>query len=120
MKTRNRPIVSIEPAPMPDDFINQHMNPLVRLYALQVLNRFPGRTSELQLLSDALFYLGMRTSTDALRQQLRWLATADLVDLQEIDSWWVVTLTPKGEDVATSRMRKEGVSYLPGLMGHGV
>lgn len=119
MKPLNGPTHGIDPAPTPDDFINQYFNPLLRLYVLQVLDRFPGQTGELQLLSDALFYLGMRTGTDALRQQLRWLATAELVDLQEIDSWWVVTLTPKGADVGRGMTRKEGVSYSLGLMEYG-
>lgn len=120
MNTADRRGINPNPKPMPDAYIDTHLTPLLRLYVLQVLGRFPGQTTELEALSEALHYLGMRTAHAALRQQLRWLRDAELIDLQEHDHWCVVVLTTTGHDVAEGLSRREGVATRGGQMWRAV
>lgn len=68
-----------------------------------------------RLLSVSLESMCYDLSIDLLRAELVWLAEQDLVTLQEHGSIRIISLTPRGLDVAAGRARAYGVARpLPG------
>ncbi|EHP7034471.1 ArsR family transcriptional regulator [Escherichia coli] len=61
------------------------------------------------ILQDCLDAYGHNISRDVVRGQIDWLAEQQLVTVENLRGFYVVTLTSRGQDVAEGRARVAGV-----------
>ncbi|MBC6571545.1 ArsR family transcriptional regulator [Escherichia coli] len=61
------------------------------------------------ILQDCLDAYGHNVSRDVVRGQIDWLAEQQLVTVENLRGFYVVTLTSRGQDVAEGRARVSGV-----------
>jgi hypothetical protein len=90
------------------DFLRQD----VRLVLLRVLTEMPAYRSNSSVLGSALERYGHAVTRDQVKTELAWLAEQGLVALAEVGGAGgvaVVTLTERGQDVATGRAGAPGV-----------
>ena len=80
-----------------------------RLVILLALKESPDYTSNEYVLVDSIAHFGHRVSSDKLRTDLAWLDEQGLVIAQQPGGVWVVTVTRRGDDVAT------GLATVPGV-----
>lgn len=93
------------------DYTTEH----VRLSILRVLEGDPDYQTNEHVLRVALNAVGHRLSADILRTEISWLAEQHLLTDKMVESTTVVTLTPRGQDVADGLTRVPGVARpLPG------
>lgn len=89
-----------------------------RLRILQVLAGLSGYMTNLSLLKDLLELWGHWVSSQELKDELAWLAAADLVQLRATGITELAALTERGLDVAVDRVRVQGVKRPePGTIG---
>lgn len=81
-----------------------------RLVMLRILSELPQYRSNSSVIHSLLGQFGHHPSRDQVRAELTWLAEQGLVTVDDIGSVLVVTLTERGEDVATGRSAVPGVS----------
>lgn len=87
------------------DFLRQD----VRLVLLRVLTEMPAYRSNSSVLGSALERYGHTVTRDQVKTELAWLAEQGLVVLADVGGVAVVTLTERGQDVATGRAGAPGV-----------
>ncbi|GCN31280.1 TPA: ArsR family transcriptional regulator [Escherichia coli] len=63
------------------------------------------------ILQDCLDAYGHNVSRDVVRGQIDWLAEQQLVTVENLRGFYVVTLTSRGQDVAEGRARVAGVKH---------
>lgn len=80
-----------------------------RLVMLRVLNDLPAYTSNSSVLYSALAQYGHAISRDQIKAEIWWLRELGLVNVQELETVLVVTLTERGADVAAGRTHVPGV-----------
>lgn len=80
-----------------------------RLVLLRILHELPGYQSNSSVLCSGLDSYGHVLSRDQVKTQLVWLGEQGLVEVQDLGSVLVATLTERGADVATGRGRAPGV-----------
>lgn len=80
-----------------------------RLVLLRILRELPGYQSNSSVLCSCLERYGHMLSRDQVKTQLVWLGEQGLLDIQDLGSVLVATLTERGADVATGRARAHGV-----------
>ncbi|EBH3649970.1 ArsR family transcriptional regulator [Salmonella enterica] len=61
------------------------------------------------ILQDCLDAYGHNVSRDVVRGQIDWLAEQNLVTVENLRGFYVVTLTGRGQDVAEGRAKVSGV-----------
>ncbi|EGM6007413.1 ArsR family transcriptional regulator [Escherichia coli] len=61
------------------------------------------------ILQDCLDAYGHNVSRDVVRGQIDWLAEQQLVTVENLRGFYVVTLTSRGQDVAEGRAHVAGV-----------
>lgn len=61
------------------------------------------------ILQDCLDAYGHNVSRDVVRGQIDWLAEQNLVTVENLSGFYVVTLTGRGQDVAEGRAKVSGV-----------
>ncbi|EHJ7193403.1 ArsR family transcriptional regulator [Salmonella enterica subsp. enterica serovar Victoria] len=61
------------------------------------------------ILQDYLDAYGHNVSRDVVRGQIDWLAEQNLVTVENLSGFYVVTLTGRGQDVAEGRAKVSGV-----------
>ncbi|HHD7227343.1 TPA: ArsR family transcriptional regulator [Citrobacter koseri] len=61
------------------------------------------------ILQDCLDAYGHNVSRDVVRGQIDWLAEQNLVTVENLSGFYVVTLTGRGQDVAEGRAKISGV-----------
>ena len=61
------------------------------------------------ILQDCLDAYGHNVSRDVVRGQIDWLAEQQLVTVENLRGFYVVTLTSRGQDVAEGRARVDGL-----------
>lgn len=88
------------------DFLRQDQ----RLVMLRILSEVPQYRSNSSVIHSLLGQFGHHPSRDQVRAELTWLGEQALVSVDDIGSVLVVTLTERGEDVATGRASVPGVS----------
>lgn len=81
-----------------------------RLVMLRILSELPQYRSNSSVLARLLGEFGHHPSRDQVKGDLTWLGEQGLVKVDDIGSVLVVTLTERGEDVATGRASVPGVS----------
>lgn len=81
-----------------------------RLVMLRILSEVPQYRSNSSVIHSLLGKFGHHPSRDQIRAELTWLGEQGLVSVDDIGSVLVVTLTERGEDVATGRSSVPGVS----------
>ena len=81
-----------------------------RLAVLRILNGAPGREANAAVLRAGLDALLHRLSREALEGELAWLSDQGLVTLGRVGDLTLVTLTPRGADVADDRAHVPGVA----------
>lgn len=92
-----------------------HETEHLRLTILKVLEGDPDYETNEHVLRTAVATVGIRTSFDAMRTQLSWLAEQKLLTDRMIGETYIVTLTPRGQDVANATTRVPGVARpIPG------
>ena len=79
-----------------------------RLVMLRTLVDIGGEANE-SILQDCLDAYGHRVSRDQVRTHINWLAEQGLVTNEPVGSYFVASLTGRGQDVA------EGRSTVPGV-----
>ena len=89
---------------MIDDILTQDR----RLVILRSLMDCNNEANE-SILQDCLDAYGHNVSRDVVRGQIDWLAEQQLVTVENLRGFYVVTLTSRGEDVAEGRARVSGV-----------
>lgn len=80
-----------------------------RLVVLRVLQSCADYTSNEFVLVESIGQFGHRVGADRLRTDLAWLEEQGLVIAQRPSGVWVVTLTARGDDVASGRAMVPGV-----------
>jgi hypothetical protein len=81
-----------------------------RLVMLRILSELPQYRSNSSVIHNLLGRFGHHPSRDQVKGDLTWLGEQGLVSIDDISSVLVVTLTERGEDVATGRSSVPGVS----------
>ncbi|EII4332941.1 ArsR family transcriptional regulator [Salmonella enterica] len=61
------------------------------------------------ILQDCLDAYGHNVSRDVVRSQIDWLAEQNLVTVENLSGFYVVTITGRGQDVAEGRAKVSGV-----------
>lgn len=61
------------------------------------------------ILQDCLGAYGHNVSRDVVRGQIDWLAEQNLVTVENLSGFYVVTITGRGQDVAEGRAKVSGV-----------
>ncbi|MIE72850.1 ArsR family transcriptional regulator, partial [Salmonella enterica subsp. diarizonae] len=61
------------------------------------------------ILQDCLDAYGHNVSRDVVRGQIDWLAEQNLVTVENLSGFYVVTITGRGQDVAEGRAKVSGV-----------
>ncbi|WP_149451639.1 VpaChn25_0724 family phage protein [Escherichia albertii] len=89
---------------MIDDILTQDR----RLVILRSLMDCNNEANE-SILQDCLDAYGHNVSRDVVRDQIDWLAEQQLVTVENLRGFYVVTLTSRGQDVAEGRARVSGV-----------
>ncbi|EHZ8622606.1 ArsR family transcriptional regulator [Salmonella enterica] len=89
---------------MIDDILTQDR----RLVILRSLMDCNNEANE-SILQDCLDAYGHNVSRDVVRGQIDWLAEQQLVTVENLHGFYVVTLTSRGQDVAEGRARVSGV-----------
>lgn len=89
---------------MIDDILTQDR----RLVILRSLMDCNNEANE-SILQDCLDAYGHNVSRDVVRGQIDWLAEQQLVTVENLRGFYVVTLTSRGLDVAEGRARVAGV-----------
>ena len=80
-----------------------------RLVILRVLNESAGYTANDSILDSSLDTIGHKVSRDVVRAELNWLDEQGLIELEEVFSTQVATLTQRGIDVAEGQAKHPGV-----------
>ena len=93
---------------MIDDILTQDR----RLVILRSLMDCNNEANE-SILQDCLDAWGHNVSRDAVRTLIHWLAEQQLVTVEDLRGFFVVTLTGRGQDVAEGRVN------VPGVKSHG-
>ncbi|OSL31480.1 VpaChn25_0724 family phage protein [Escherichia albertii] len=89
---------------MIDDILTQDR----RLVILRSLMDCNNEANE-SILQDCLDAYGHNVSRDVVRGQIDWLVEQQLVTVENLRGFYVVTLTSRGQDVAEGRARVSGV-----------
>ena len=88
----------------------EHHTLHLRITLLRLLEAQPGYKANSSLLCDGSDAVGLTTTRDRVKTELAWLAEQGLLRVQTLDNGLVVaTLTERGLDVATGRVRVPGV-----------
>lgn len=61
------------------------------------------------IIQDCLDAYGHNVSRDVVRGQIDWLAEQNLVTVENLSGFYVVTITGRGQDVAEGRAKVSGV-----------
>ena len=80
-----------------------------RLVILRTLEEDPGYSLNESVIQSCLDALGHKVGRDRVRTDLAWLRDQGLIDLQEVVSVMVATLTGRGADVAAGKTTVPGV-----------
>ncbi|ECJ8587553.1 ArsR family transcriptional regulator [Salmonella enterica] len=88
--------------------INDILNEDRRLVILRSLLDCNNEANE-SILQDCLDAYGHNVSRDVVRGQIDWLAEQNLVTVENLSGFYVVTLTGRGQDVAEGRAKVSGV-----------
>lgn len=88
------------------DFLRKDM----RLVLLRILLEMPGYRSNSSVLATMLYQLGHSATRDQVKTELRWLAEQGLLDVDEVASVLVATLSERGQDVADGRAVVDGIA----------
>ncbi|PKM31743.1 MAG: hypothetical protein CVV07_01120 [Gammaproteobacteria bacterium HGW-Gammaproteobacteria-11] len=80
-----------------------------RLVLLRILAELPGYRSNSSVLSDFLQRYGHNASRDQVKTEIHWLAEQGLVQIEDLQTVLIVTLTERGSDVAAGRSNVPGV-----------
>ncbi len=87
-----------------------HLSEDRRLVLLRILAEMPGYRSNSSVLRTLLERWGHTPSRDQVATDLLWLHEQGLVASEQVGKVLVVTLTERGQDVATGRARVPGVA----------
>lgn len=88
--------------------MNDIVAPLVRRAILDFLEDVGGEFND-DVLALELNALGHRIARRDVRDQLDWLAGCGLIQTEMLGPYVVATILPDGRDVATGRLRVDGV-----------
>ncbi|EJU3030179.1 ArsR family transcriptional regulator [Salmonella enterica] len=88
--------------------INDILNEDRRLVILRSLLDCNNEANE-SILQDCLDAYGHNVSRDVVRGQIDWLAEQNLVTVENLSGFYVVTITGRGQDVAEGRAKVSGV-----------
>lgn len=88
--------------------INDILNEDRRLVILRSLLDCNNEANE-SILQDCLDAYGHNVSRDVVRGQIDWLAEQNLVTVENLSGFYVVTITGRGQDVAEGRAKISGV-----------
>lgn len=81
----------------------------IRLVILRLLNEMQGYTTNSSVLVTGLASIGHQVSRDTVKTQINWLAEQGLVTYEAVHDIYVVTLTERGQDVATGKAKVHGI-----------
>lgn len=88
-----------------------HLKQDMRLVVLRLLDEMPQYRSNSSVLGVGLDRFGHCFSRDQVKTELHWLAEQGLLEIEEdLGSVMVVKLTERGLDVATGRVKTNGVN----------
>lgn len=80
-----------------------------RICILRALAEAPSYEGNESILHSVVDEYGLPCSRDQVRSELAWLRDQGLITLREVVGIYVVTITPRGEDVAAGRTTVPGV-----------
>lgn len=87
-----------------------------RLCLLRTLHDAPGYRTNSSVLETALDEYALACSRDVIHTELTFLAEQGLVTVEDVKTVKVATLTSRGADVATGRVKVDGIKR-PGPKG---
>ncbi|MCK9987410.1 MAG: hypothetical protein AzoDbin1_03882 [Azoarcus sp.] len=82
----------------------------IRLVMLRTLAEMPSYRANSSVLTNMLDQFGHAVTRDQVKTELRWLAEQGTIDVNEVGSVLVATLTERGQAVATGRARIDGIN----------
>lgn len=80
-----------------------------RLVILRVLSEMPAYKANSSVIYSLLSNWGHSPSRDQVKNDLRWLEEQELVQVEEVATVFLATLTERGQDVAQGRAVVHGV-----------
>jgi len=81
----------------------------IRLVILRALEQDLGYSHNESIIHSVVEKFGHRCSRDCIRTQLAWLREQQLVTIEDVAGYMVVTITQRGADVACGRASVPGV-----------
>ncbi|MBB4268165.1 hypothetical protein [Roseospira visakhapatnamensis] len=82
-----------------------------RLLILRALLDTPAREMNDGMARTALDFRGHRLGIDRVRILLAWLRDAGCIEIEDLDRYWVVTLTPLGAEVVRAETILPGIAH---------
>lgn len=91
----------------------QVLREMMRFVMLRLVNGTPRNTNS-SVLSMQLNSAGYPNTKDQTKSEIRWLEQAGLLEVEEVESVLIVSITERGEDVANGLSKVDGIAYMRG------
>lgn len=91
----------------------QILREMMRFVMLRLVNGAPHNTNS-SVLSMQLNGAGYSNTRDQVKSEIRWLEQAGLLEVEEVESVLIVSITERGEDVANGLSKVDGIAYMRG------
>ena len=89
----------------------QIMREMMRFVMLRLVNG-ASRNTNSSILSMQLNGAGYSNTRDQVKSEIRWLEQQGLLDVEEVDSVLIVSITERGEDVANGLSKVDGIATM--------
>jgi hypothetical protein len=86
---------------------------MMRFVMLRLVNGTPRNTNS-SVLSMQLNGAGYPNTKDQAKSEIRWLEQQGLLEVEEVESVLIVSITERGEDVANGLAKVDGIAYMRG------
>lgn len=89
----------------------QIMREMMRFVMLRLVNG-ASRNTNSSILSMQLNGAGYSNTRDQVKSEIRWLEQQGLLDVEEVESVLIVSITERGEDVANGLSKVDGIATM--------
>ena len=89
----------------------QILREMMRFVMLRLANG-ASRNTNSSILSMQLNGAGYSNTRDQVKSEIRWLEQQGLLDVEEVDSVLIVSITERGEDVANGLSKVDGIATM--------
>ena len=89
----------------------QILREMMRFVMLRLVNG-ASRNTNSSILSMQLNGAGYSNTRDQVKSEIRWLEQQGLLDVEEVESVLIVSITERGEDVANGLSKVDGIATM--------